>query len=402
MDVAIDDAQLAQQMLRLLGEDLIRVRRELSESRAQLDCRGRSSSADDFQKESLHLREELEVAKGEIDVLRARIQELSSAPHHGDADSLVTPVRDSLQREIDALTTEVAHMKAIEQRHKSFVQTEKIATLKEKIAALRTKCKRNKAARQELQMRLDEALADESPSQNTSQGDSFPEDFLADQSYSLSDPLPDPLQHVFYGAQFQYKKIQFLHLNSREVCWGSKDNTHGVALAPLHQYNPRKGVENWEQYGLSRYQQGGRYELLYMKDHQWSYIGTYEIIETRILPFEKVQGFKPEVQEYLVNRTVTDRTLAPPFLYAMMRNMYAAGALRIECMAIRRVGFNVDLYDDLLRRRDGQRSSLDMPPVSIPIPGQDHRNGGKRQFNRIDSDGQPLQDDARAKKIKFS
>ncbi|TFK57332.1 hypothetical protein OE88DRAFT_1722245 [Heliocybe sulcata] len=401
MDTTADNGQLNEQLLRLLGEDLLRVKKELSDTQAALAFERRSSTAGGIHKESLHLREELEAANSERDALKIRVQELSGAHRYEDASPLHDPAGISdlgnLRMEVAALSAKMEEKNAAEEHYDSPAEffpfrMKKITSLKEKVAALRTKSKDRKATCKELQMRLDEALADRSASQVvTEKEDRFPEDFLVGQTHSTTVSLPDRLEplrsgpyfHLRQGKAQSWSHVRFMECSPQDTCWGDNGKALGVTFVPMHRYNPEKGVQGWEHCGLSSYEKGGQYELIYLENGQWCYFGTYEALEIRSIPFEKVKELGPDIQKCLIVRTITNRDFAPPILSAMLQSMYASGALRVECMAIRRIGFNSNLYNDLLGRpsRKGVTEKL---PAYIPTPGQKASRGKKREFEKVE------------------
>ncbi|EPQ60845.1 hypothetical protein GLOTRDRAFT_135453 [Gloeophyllum trabeum ATCC 11539] len=339
MDPLIEDGQVAQQVIRLLGQDVLRMRTELEETKRQL--RAQSSVTTEVLPDQ-DARGELQIARDEIARLQAQIAHLSRALNDhrsGNINEERKPdlsALDTLQSEIDHLTDIIARKEAGEQGH-----LEKISTLLRKVVKLRDKCERYKSSRDDLRARLAEASTE--PCQDvipSCEMDDFPGSFLQeDPPLSNADPPRVDIKYIWEGPNFLLSRRQ-------------------MQLWPSHRYNPGTGVNGWEQFGFTGHEKGHRCELLYCEEEKWFYLGTYELVGLKRLSLESVQAITHnDTKGYMMKQTVVSPELVPPFLHGMLDSMYDTGALMIEAAALCRVGFNQQLYHAVLSARKNPRKS---------------------------------------------
>lgn len=369
MDPLIEDGQVAQQVIRLLGQDVLRMRTELEETKRQL--RAQSSVTTEVLPDQ-DARGELQIARDEIARLQAQIAHLSRALNDhrsGNINEERKPdlsALDTLQSEIDHLTDIIARKEAGEQGH-----LEKISTLLRKVVKLRDKCERYKSSRDDLRARLAEASTE--PCQDvipSCEMDDFPGSFLQeDPPLSNADPPRVDIKYIWEGPNFLLSRRQMQLCTSRDIfqlrvrfpgiLWPSNSRTtHGIAFRPSHRYNPGTGVNGWEQFGFTGHEKGHRCELLYCEEEKWFYLGTYELVGLKRLSLESVQAITHnDTKGYMMKQTVVSPELVPPFLHGMLDSMYDTGALMIEAAALCRVGFNQQLYHAVLSARKNPRKS---------------------------------------------
>lgn len=176
-----------------------------------------------------------------------------------------------------------------------------------------------------------------------------------------------------------------LHYSKHELVWSPSGIAQAIAIVPLHHFNPKtnSGVGGWAK-SDSYIGEGQRRDMFYRYNQGWLYLGTYECFKLATINFEQLKMFGSSVcaiisvfkygfngslyvSDSLYKRTVRFSELVPPFLQNMVQGMYAVGALRTQGIALRRIGFNHDLYMKLLQTRKGG-----MTGNLISIPRENH------------------------------
>ncbi|KZT30358.1 hypothetical protein NEOLEDRAFT_1125879 [Neolentinus lepideus HHB14362 ss-1] len=404
MDRFADDAELSQQMARLLGEELLRVKKELDDTNHRLSSHRCST---DLEENQSQLQDEVQSIRDENVQLRGRIHEWGLAASGNDLGDRRKPdpsAPDTLRDEIDRLNNVISQKEVTERQH-----IEKISALEGEVAGLLDMCTKYEALQPKSKPVEDaeaEALGKEPLS--SASVDDFLHDFLA-QLQSSSILLPKkPLEYVSNDENFKLteKQVQmctsdgYLLLKSLQVEWATATRTHGLAFAPFHQFNADVGICKWRRSGLSQYHQHRKYELLHAEGHQWFYLGTYEIADLRSLSFHQVKARDNHIKEYLIESTILlPKNLIPPFVTAMMTNMYEAGMLKVECVALRRTGFNQRLYNSLRSVRQTSENGI-KHSKAVPEKGQSTNQGSKRKFDEAEG-SQDAQTSDESKKAKL-
>ncbi|KZT30360.1 hypothetical protein NEOLEDRAFT_2792 [Neolentinus lepideus HHB14362 ss-1] len=145
----------------------------------------------------------------------------------------------------------------------------------------------------------------------------------------------------------KYASNPYFRLKSQQIKWASECRTHGVAFAPVHQYCVERPNPQWERTGFSKYQQGEKYDLFHMDRNQWFYTGTYEVVGLQIFPLTRVRAQNPDIADAIIWNTAPLKN----GLLDMIKGMYEAGLLKVECIALRRAGFNMSLYHSMVACR---------------------------------------------------
>ena len=182
-----------------------------------------------------------------------------------------------------------------------------------------------------------------------------------------------------------------LALSKHEVIWSSTDIGTGLAITPSHRYNPKLNAGGsggaWERINLEF--DIGQQRSIFHRDMSWYYLGTYECVDTGTIGLSKLRQLNKTVEDTLYKDTVLFPDLVPPFLRNMVPAMYSVDVLKFAYMAIRRVGFNHDLYQMLLKNGSnnvGTRIAIPgkagTKPIKRPVSDNKNEGGGRKKARK--------------------
>lgn len=90
-----------------------------------------------------------------------------------------------------------------------------------------------------------------------------------------------------------------LYFNSAEMVWPSLSITGGVAIAPMHRFNPKIncGAGSWQKDSLHM-EIGQQRDFFYKDKSSWYYLGIYECVSVGTLSPELMKDFDPIVRQH--------------------------------------------------------------------------------------------------------
>ncbi|KAG6811809.1 hypothetical protein H0H92_005732 [Tricholoma furcatifolium] len=98
-------------------------------------------------------------------------------------------------------------------------------------------------------------------------------------------------------------------------------------------------------------------ECFYHKDGRWYYAGIYTAFRLADLTTKEWDALPTEVVSLLDKETLVGRKNTTPQNTYEVNQLYAAGALKIACVALQCVGFNVEMYQAMLGQADAVMQS---------------------------------------------
>ncbi|KAL5512820.1 hypothetical protein ACEPAG_3086 [Sanghuangporus baumii] len=136
----------------------------------------------------------------------------------------------------------------------------------------------------------------------------------------------------------------------RDILWSQTSPGFGVSVAPSYRYevDTSASCHRWkinEAHAIE-----GPFELLFETRGFWYYCGTFSttVIESR-KNIEFFRSLQPLVQEMLMRETVEKSDFLPPIIEKSIMELYSQGILPITCVVFERIGFNNELHDALLK-----------------------------------------------------
>ncbi|KAL5482786.1 hypothetical protein ACEPAI_9381 [Sanghuangporus weigelae] len=133
-----------------------------------------------------------------------------------------------------------------------------------------------------------------------------------------------------------------------DIQWSLTQQKHGVAVVPPYRYAASRSLAGHKWVSNEMHAIEGPFELLYETRNFWYYCGTYSttVIQSKSNGFfEKLLS---RLKDRLMRESVEETDLLPPIVRKTIMDMYSQGVLRITCMVFERIGFNEQLYNALL------------------------------------------------------
>ncbi|KAF8898574.1 hypothetical protein BD779DRAFT_21479 [Infundibulicybe gibba] len=193
----------------------------------------------------------------------------------------------------------------------------------------------------------------------------------------LETPLPGspphaPCPELVPGSTF----LSSLSAVRYELHWSNDEAATCIVIVPTHRYNAKlyDGYGAWESVSS---QEPGETRDLFWRNGGWCYLGEYECTQVKSISIQQVKNMGSSIENSLYKRTILFPDLVPVFFQNMVEGMYSAGVLRVNCVALKYVGFNAKL-DNFLGHIQGNH-------IPIAIPGEKKRktapdvDDGRRQ-----------------------
>ncbi|KAL4243559.1 hypothetical protein ABKN59_001128 [Abortiporus biennis] len=350
-----DDAA-SKEIVNVLAKELLVTKKQLKE----LQGRMRRSSNDSSAEISLV---ELESVKTQNEELRQKLQSIQSNQERLRLVKVEDAEFSGLvdRGKLEYYKGKIAELKAelVSSREENKLTNDKMIQKLEKAKARREKHRQALAESQQeilsLGKKLSAAISERNEAltqiEDSAQSANFdPVAFLRTPSKSTT-IIPDhsiPFLHqesfvIDEGARIACSENEYLTFNRDEIVW-AKGESHFITLGPLFRYNPKFSLDgSWQrphihwtlQNQLNKEQ--SRIEIFAMRDCQWYYHGQYACVGWTQLEVAEVTKLNcpPAIMEYVIERTVLFKELVPPFLVKTINNMYAQGALSVQCCGFR-------------------------------------------------------------------
>ncbi|KAL5482787.1 hypothetical protein ACEPAI_9382 [Sanghuangporus weigelae] len=136
----------------------------------------------------------------------------------------------------------------------------------------------------------------------------------------------------------------------RDILWSQTSPGFGVSLAPSYRYDvdTSASCHKWKVNEVHAIE--GPFELLFETRGFWYYCGTFSttVIESR-KNIEFFRSQQPQVREILMRETVEKSDFLPPIIEKSIMEMYSQGVLPVTCLVFERIGFNNELHEALLK-----------------------------------------------------
>ncbi|KAI0670005.1 hypothetical protein C8Q78DRAFT_1038710 [Trametes maxima] len=297
----MDDASLASDMIRLLRDELERVRAEIQEVRGVVR---RSDSTSDsamvnpeelyaLQEENASLYREVESLRTEADQLEARcnntarvnteVRELEE-----ERASRALNLKEELETLQRKLTAAEEKYTRCQKAHSDVLES--VNDVERLLQETKTRRKEEKGRLKAMQTELEEKRAirgfdprqflKEASSRDTVAG--APKEIIA--TSTLGFDLPKSLLDLCVPEGYLTK-------NSEEVVWpgGGKARSHCLSICSTHRYNPKLNEGQWEPSWDLR-NQGKTMDFFDMEEQEWRYLGTYKKEGQTIIASSEIRG----------------------------------------------------------------------------------------------------------------
>ncbi|KAL5512821.1 hypothetical protein ACEPAG_3087 [Sanghuangporus baumii] len=171
-----------------------------------------------------------------------------------------------------------------------------------------------------------------------------------------------------------------------DIQWSLMQQGHGVAVIPPYRYVASRSLAGHKWVSNEVHAIEGPFELLYETRNFWYYCGTYTttIIQSRKKDF--FEKLRPMFKDRLMRESIEETDLLPPIIRKAIMEMYLQGVLHITCLVFERIGFNEQLYNALLNfgaATNGPEYAFDykdkVPKRKI---GQEENVGARRMAKR--------------------
>ncbi|KAH9857877.1 hypothetical protein C2E23DRAFT_151846 [Lenzites betulinus] len=407
----MEDPTLAQEMVKLLRDELERIRAQIRQAKLA----GRQEHIDsphsmvtseelyELQQENIRLKEEVEALQANVETFPRTSEgsEHRGSPNHlshqATADRLdkqpyqdvrvVSAIEDAIKYETEAAAQEekVADARQKMQTYKSeCTQLEgALSAAKELLKETKSKCVEEKGRLEILQAELEtRTLVEFDPTQFLQAAEPTSVDSVA-HVLASSEPtfdMPQDLLDLCVGDGFIAK-------NANEIVWpkGVDRRSRCLSLSTTHRYNPRlKSKGGWELTWDMEEHRGVR-DFFYMQQLAWTYIGTYEWVGQVVCPFDKVRAFANSRIHHPLKRAAILPGTLPPAITDIASSMIKSGTLKVLCTGWRRVGFNNALAKALQSRQPSppmtrsktKQAGCGAVPIAVPTEGARDDSGVK-------------------------
>ncbi|KAL6302206.1 hypothetical protein BKA93DRAFT_794007 [Sparassis latifolia] len=380
MESVCSDAELAQEMVKLLGNELKLVRQELRELKGGDSTSSTLSDVD----HNIALKRENDQLKHELADLRLRL-EAALEGQYGKSHLSNASSYDEVCQQLSASVEDGAR------KDEEYAQI--TGRLEDKLAALKGKYKKAKQFKEELkdsvsdfQNRLDDAVVKRdaaleraaiseasAASKAKTLFEAFP--FLNMSQTDARQPPLKSLKPMTSGRSFCLSKAarglcmpgDVIRGSYNDLVWPQASFGHCVLLTPLYFINPmaQSGIATWEKSGFVeglKELPSQQRDLFYRQQDVWYYYGTFECIGSATLPAHEIRKIVngPKFIERVEQRTTPSSELVPPVISKMIQNMYAEGILTIACIGFRYVGYNRKL-DIVLQAEMAGKTIIPVP-----------------------------------------
>ncbi|OJA19215.1 hypothetical protein AZE42_06773 [Rhizopogon vesiculosus] len=168
--------------------------------------------------------------------------------------------------------------------------------------------------------------------------------------------IPPPFTlHEFLGNASGTLKLSLSNyrvLGQATTYWCQEREEHGYLLAPVFKCytNPRvTTAHRWTAVDVIGTMNMPT-ECFYNKDGKWYYAGVYKAFRMDDLTMQEWEALSTETIQVLIRETLAGRkNISPQNLYETGQ-LYAAGALRVACVALQCVGFSTEMYRAVLEQ----------------------------------------------------
>ncbi|KAL6302207.1 hypothetical protein BKA93DRAFT_794010 [Sparassis latifolia] len=368
MEVLCDDPVLAQELVRLLSNELKFSRQQLRELKAK-DNRTRPSSEQSVAEQRL-LRRQNEQLK--CDVLDMRLR-LEAALETQDENSHLS--NPSPYDEVCAQLSETLEDRAqADVDHAEFIQhlEEKIITAREKYQRITELNNQNQQSLNNMREMLDEAAAnrqaalERAVAAEAQRAFTFTKpafnavEFLNMSQADIPKPSIKAMRRLSSGKHLYLRNELidlcvpggFVKFSHNELLWSKDGFGHCLAFVPTHHFVYGSDTDSgtwlrstWCAKMIEPASQ--KRDLFYMTGQVWYYYGTFECVGSAEVSASDVRKLGAKYMGSIEKRTIFSPELVPPFIIKMMQDMYTEGILSVACFGYRYVGFNHPLNQAL-------------------------------------------------------
>ncbi|KAJ6630320.1 hypothetical protein B0H10DRAFT_2349520 [Mycena sp. CBHHK59/15] len=179
------------------------------------------------------------------------------------------------------------------------------------------------------------------------------------------DPPDDTLKPIVIPASFTLHEFlanasgslkaalsNYRVLQELTTSWCPDREEHGYLLTPLFKCNTNPRVataHRWSMVDVMA-RMSKPTECFYNKDGNWYYAGVYKAFRLEDLTAKEWEALSNETTQALVKETISGRKNTSPQNIYETSQLYAAGALKVACLALQCVGFNKTMYRAVLEQ----------------------------------------------------
>ncbi|KAG6830254.1 hypothetical protein H0H87_008743 [Tephrocybe sp. NHM501043] len=212
----------------------------------------------------------------------------------------------------------------------------------------------------------------------------LPEEAPDDTLSPLSIPAPLTIQEFIstLSGPLRVSLNQYRLFYATTTVWCPEREEHGYFYTPAFKCstNPRVATAHrWSPVDVIA-RMNKPTECFFNKDGIWYYAGVYTAFRLADLTTKEWAALSPEVTQMLVKETIIARKNTSPQNVYETTQLYAAGALKVACVALQCVGFNNAMYTALLEQAriftqskwaaaTGKASPAPPAPAPIPVAG---------------------------------
>ncbi|EMD34276.1 hypothetical protein CERSUDRAFT_140652 [Gelatoporia subvermispora B] len=166
--------------------------------------------------------------------------------------------------------------------------------------------------------------------------------------------LPAPATiHEFLGTMSGSLRTQlgnYRVFHDALISWCNEREEHGYFLTPVFKCNTNPRVttaHRWSIVDLTT-KLNKPTECFYNKDEKWYYAGVYKAFWLDELSTQEWESLSNETTSAIIKETLAGRKNTSPQTIYETGQLYAAGALKVHCVALQCIGFNNTLYRAIL------------------------------------------------------
>ncbi|THV06900.1 hypothetical protein K435DRAFT_789004 [Dendrothele bispora CBS 962.96] len=170
-------------------------------------------------------------------------------------------------------------------------------------------------------------------------------------------------------------------LHQLTTSWCPDREEHGYFLTPVFKCstNPRVSMAHrWSTVDLSS-RLNKPTECFYNKDGVWYYAGVYKAFRLDDLTTKEWEALSDETMQSIIKETISGRKNTSPQNIYEITQLYAAGALKVACIALQCIGFNKEVYKGILEHVDKWEKDAHTREAQTPGGRWKGSTGGGRE-----------------------
>ncbi|KAJ7577392.1 hypothetical protein C8J56DRAFT_970749 [Mycena floridula] len=181
-----------------------------------------------------------------------------------------------------------------------------------------------------------------------------PPDYPDDPLQPIMIPAPFTL-HEFLGSasgSLRASLTDYRVLQETSTYWCPEREEHGYFLTPVFKCNTNPRVATAHRWAsvddMARF--GKPVECFFNKDGKCYYAGMYQGFRLEDLTTKEWEALSTETTSSIIKDTINGRKNSSPQNFYEVGQLYSAGALKVACIGLQCVGFNMAMYRTILEQ----------------------------------------------------